>query len=472
VSTAPRIRRGVFALLFAGVAVHAALEHGGSVATADWLRAGIRAVAIGLLAWRAATKGELRFAWALVTFSTLLWAAADLVWSHAHTDTADVLYFSSYATGYPGLVLLLRGNMARPLQAWLALDGILAGLTVGALLAGAVYHSMQVSDAAVPLLTLGCDVLLLTTVAFAFAMSGWRPSAGWWVLGASQVLLAVLDAIEATGSVPVDGLLDSLWLLGFVLCCLAAWCPNGREHRTPTGWASAAAPIVGSALSIAVLVHAGLARDGALTVCLAGAALLVGIVRALLILDENFRLLHNARAEATTDKLTGLPNRRALVCDLDAASAAGRHTLAFFDLDGFKEYNDAFGHPAGDALLQRLAPALAAVGGRSYRLGGDEFCLLVEGALDEDHPQIRRAVDALTEHGDGFSIGASFGLVVLPDDATDATEAMLSRRPYKDVMAHADAVEELRRCAGSQFDPRLVEVVAVVAANLDTVVSG
>ncbi|CAN5140377.1 hypothetical protein BH20ACT13_BH20ACT13_08130 [soil metagenome] len=47
-----------------------------------------------------------------------------------------------------------------------------------------------------------------------------------------------------------------------------------------------------------------------------------------------------------------------------------------FDLDGFKGYNDAFGHPAGDALLARLGSKLAAVptsARGAYRLGGDEF---------------------------------------------------------------------------------------------------
>ena len=51
-----------------------------------------------------------------------------------------------------------------------------------------------------------------------------------------------------------------------------------------------------------------------------------------------------------------------------------------FDLDGFKAYNDAYGHPAGDALLVRLGAAgsEAAVDGRgtAYRMGGDEFCVL------------------------------------------------------------------------------------------------
>jgi len=69
-------------------------------------------------------------------------------------------------------------------------------------------------------------------------------------------------------------------------------------------------------------------------------------------------MLESSRHEAVTDALTGLGNRRRLMHDLEASMEAeegSADTLALFDLDGFKRYNDAFGHPAGDALLQRLA---------------------------------------------------------------------------------------------------------------------
>ena len=144
---------------------------------------------------------------------------------------------------------------------------------------------------------------------------------------------------------------------------------------------------------------------------------------------ENFALLRSARHEALTDKLTNLPNRRALLQDLEVACHSRRpHSLVFFDLDGFKDYNDAFGHPAGDALLGRLGPALAAVGGRAYRLGGDEFCLLLEGAVADGHPLVQRAVEALSARGDGFSIGASHGLVVMPEDARRRDRGAARRR--------------------------------------------
>ena len=67
--------------------------------------------------------------------------------------------------------------------------------------------------------------------------------------------------------------------------------------------------------------------------------------------------------------------------------------LALFDLDGFKQYNDSFGHPAGDALLVRLAERLKAATeglGSVYRMGGDEFCLLASAALGEGDDLVLR----------------------------------------------------------------------------------
>jgi diguanylate cyclase (GGDEF)-like protein len=134
---------------------------------------------------------------------------------------------------------------------------------------------------------------------------------------------------------------------------------------------------------------------------------------------------------ATTDALTGIGNRRKLLADLHSQLATASHArpllLMLFDLNGFKAYNDNFGHPAGDALLARLGAALqAAMRGRggAYRLGGDEFCILAAVGPDGTEPTVAAAEAALTEHGDGFSITASYGAVVLPTDSRDPSEAL------------------------------------------------
>jgi two-component system, cell cycle response regulator len=103
------------------------------------------------------------------------------------------------------------------------------------------------------------------------------------------------------------------------------------------------------------------------------------------------------------------------------------HALMLFDLDGFKQYNDRYGHPAGDALLTRLGDRLTMAveeGGRAYRLGGDEFCVLAQGAHSGLHELAERARAALVEDEPGVQILSSFGMVVLPDETSDITLAL------------------------------------------------
>jgi diguanylate cyclase (GGDEF)-like protein len=135
---------------------------------------------------------------------------------------------------------------------------------------------------------------------------------------------------------------------------------------------------------------------------------------------------------ANTDGLTGLDNRRRLSVALEQATRAASLDrpllLAMYDLDGFKHYNDTYGHPAGDALLVRLSQRLSGSldeRARAYRMGGDEFCVV--GALtsaDEALDVASRAAEALHEHGDGFTVSASYGAVLLPIETDDATEAL------------------------------------------------
>ncbi len=123
---------------------------------------------------------------------------------------------------------------------------------------------------------------------------------------------------------------------------------------------------------------------------------------------------------ANFDALTGLANRRKLTADLErrlAAPSPEPFALALFDLNGFKAYNDAFGHPAGDTMLARLGRALAAaVGpdGACYRAGGDEFCVIATGATDA---VFQRAREALAVDGEWFAIEAEYGEVHLPTEA-------------------------------------------------------
>jgi diguanylate cyclase (GGDEF)-like protein len=134
-----------------------------------------------------------------------------------------------------------------------------------------------------------------------------------------------------------------------------------------------------------------------------------------------------SRRLALTDDLTGLGNRRRLLVDLERAIETGTDrspaALAMFDLDGFKAYNDTYGHPAGDALLARLGARLAArFEGTAYRIGGDEFCLLLHGSPAELEQALASALATLTDDDD--AIRSSCGFVLLPREARDAASAL------------------------------------------------
>jgi diguanylate cyclase (GGDEF)-like protein len=145
---------------------------------------------------------------------------------------------------------------------------------------------------------------------------------------------------------------------------------------------------------------------------------------------ENARLAATRGEQARTDALTGLGNRRALNDDLATALSAGEQvalTLALFDLDGFKNYNDTFCHPAGDALLARLGEGLQAAmngAGAAYRMGGDEFCIVTPIEQPKAAALVALAAAALTETGDGFQIGCSYGTAMIPQEASTPGDAL------------------------------------------------
>ncbi|MGO9789061.1 MAG: HD domain-containing phosphohydrolase [Solirubrobacteraceae bacterium] len=173
------------------------------------------------------------------------------------------------------------------------------------------------------------------------------------------------------------------------------------------------------------------------------------------------RLAATNRKHAVTDALTGLRNRRALIEDLDAAvdAATTRQPLllALFDLDGFKQYNDTFGHAAGDALLARLSRALRSACGEratAYRVGGDEFCVLAREVEDDGAELLNSATAALSEKAERWNVGSSAGVVWLPAEASNASDAL----GVADVRMYAK--KSSRASAGRQATDALLRVLS------------
>jgi diguanylate cyclase (GGDEF)-like protein len=201
--------------------------------------------------------------------------------------------------------------------------------------------------------------------------------------------------------------------------------------------------------------------------------------------------------DATTDALTGLGNRRKLFADMEQRQARldrqGILTVGIFDLDGFKAYNDTFGHPAGDALLARLGGRLStSVGasGETYRIGGDEF--VVTTAAADGERVLEAAQLALTDHGAGFAIGCSRGGAQIragvtleqalhiadqrlyankrssrPGSGTETKDALLQvlAEQNRSLVTHVGHVADLAAmtAAGMNLGPRQVELTRLAA---------
>jgi diguanylate cyclase (GGDEF)-like protein len=183
---------------------------------------------------------------------------------------------------------------------------------------------------------------------------------------------------------------------------------------------------------------------------------------------ENEQLLGISRIEASTDALTGLGNRRAMTDALSDAvthqPTGGELILGIFDLNGFKQYNDTFGHAAGDALLTRLGgrlrEAVARVGS-AYRMGGDEFCILASSTPDDAEALLDAARVALTDSGDNWEITCSQGAVWIPSEAAISTAALqiADERMY--------ANKACRSAAGHQIADVLLQVLNEQEHDLD-----
>jgi two-component system, cell cycle response regulator len=155
------------------------------------------------------------------------------------------------------------------------------------------------------------------------------------------------------------------------------------------------------------------------------------------------------RVQALTDPLTRLGNRRKLTADVERRLAGGEGgsplSLVLLDLDRFKQYNDAFGHGAGDDLLVDLAAQLTAAladAGAAYRLGGDEFCVTSSSGPQALESTLEEALLALRSASAGEAVGASYGTVLIPDEARELGEALhiADQRMY----AHKRGREESR----------------------------
>jgi diguanylate cyclase (GGDEF)-like protein len=393
-----------------------------------------------------------RAAWLAMGMGLACWSLGELYYtlflegSHgasAGITPADGLYLTMYPCMYAALMLLVGANL-RELRVSMWLDGLIAGLAAAALASALILppilegaHGDTVSVAVSLAYPIGDILLLMFTIA-ALGMTGWRPGRVWLLIAASMLLNAIADSVyvyqTATGAHTPDSWLEGLWPASAVLLAVAAWAPWPRVARKRIeDWRLVLVPAVSllAALGVLVLGNFPAVQLTPVAVALAATTVLAVCVRLMVTVHENLTMLAGSRNLALTDSLTGLSNRRQLMEDLHlACSIAGPDRswrLVMYDLNGFKRYNDTFGHPAGDALLERLAQKLRASvadHGTAYRMGGDEFCVLLDGTDADKQALEQRSVQALSAHGPGYAIGAAHGGVSIPREACEPSAAL------------------------------------------------
>lgn len=419
-----------------------------------------------LCAWRAAgMSGAERLGWRLIAAGTIVWTTADAYWSLWLSSEAkipvpspaDVGYLGAAVLYFAGIALLIRHRMP-DVPRTLVADGVTAALAGGAVSAALVLKVVvdhlggSTISAATNLAYPVLDLILLGLVLAAFSMRRWRFDRTWALLGAAIASFWIADSLylvtNAHGTYSFPSRFDVGWVAAMVLFAAAAWQPSpsladdaiGEGPRTASVL-EIALPQVFGLVSLGVLVAGTMTYVTPAAVGLAAASLLCVMARLAMTFTDNLGLLRVSRVEAMTDVLTGLANRRALALDLQRLIPVADHehplVLALFDLDGFKAYNDTYGHPAGDALLARLGARLAgAVSGlgHAYRMGGDEFCVLIEPGELVAEPIIAAAARALSEGGADPGIGSTYGTVVLPLEADNPSDALriADQRMYAD----------------------------------------
>jgi len=420
------------------------------------------AAALTLL--RAATVRRERAAWAAIGGALALWALGDLLVriltaggrELAIPSVADGFYVAFYPCVALGLLLLVRARVrvASPVV-WL--DGLVAALAIAAVAALLVVDPLAevtgdtVAQVATNLAYPVADLLVAVCVAGWLAVRCGRLGRDMLLLSAGLLVSAFADAVYLveTASGPYDegGPLTSAYLLASLLVGWSAWQPAAPVAVLREAGHRVVVPVVAGVACLVVLVADHHAPVATAAVWLAAAGLATVLVRFVVTFRAAQRLLAERAGQALTDPLTGLGNRRALDDEL-AAVAEGRRgeeerLVALLDLDGFKRFNDTFGHAAGDELLARAGARLGAVaraaGGAAYRLGGDEFCLLAP-ARDGDDGGVRLLVAAAAALGEashgGERVAASAGCAVLaPDGEPDRALALADARMYAEKAA-------------------------------------
>ncbi|MEV4281734.1 putative bifunctional diguanylate cyclase/phosphodiesterase [Actinoplanes xinjiangensis] len=475
------------------------------------------ALAVVLVGLRT-VSGRPRLGWILLGVGLTMRVLGDVTWAAlvlsyganlSLPSAGDAFYFVHYLT-VTVAVLILSRRAGAPSKVGLIDTAITtAGLLLPAWMFAVEPYLRDTSTSspaavATAVAYVVCCLMLFACVARLLFVGGYQ-GRGYTLTAAALVTLVLgdivyLTEVSRTGSTVAGGLVYLLWTSAYVLFGLAVRYPlTSRQRRladetltwqrcvvfmlvavsAPALWifhgqASAlnGSPVV-PAVIVAVLsvlliirlaIVARVAQRRAAELARRSTALDTALTRQQALQDElAYRALH--------DPLTGLGNRAMLTDHLENAlqnSTAGT-SLLLCDLDGFKDVNDTYGHPAGDHLLveasgrlQQLAPA----GCTLVRLGGDEFVALIpDSAADNALELARSIVTTLAQpylvDGHLLHVTTSVGLVVT-DGPTTAS----------DVLRDADLALYAAKNAGKNTAVRFAPPLRAAQLSQNAMVTG
>jgi diguanylate cyclase len=449
------------------------------------------------LCWLAVSRvGFRRWEVLLAALAVTLLAAGDTwyvpltsSWSPQFPSAGDVGYLAFYVLMLVKMAMLVRRDaQGQARSVWL--DCAVGSLGAAAVLA-VVLNPVLVSAMAGPpsvaevvsVAYPSFDLLLVAAVIGMVAVRGLRGGDRLTLLIAGLMLYAVADVIYAlqmsANPEVTSSPLDARWTIAITLIALYVdgtargdgapeeeVSPAISEATTPARATALIMPAVATAAGLGVLLVSSRVHLSTLAVVLAAVTLLAAAARTQLAFRHIVQMADLLR-QATTDRLTGLPNRRALYVQAGVLLAAPEHrrqALLVLDLDRFKEVNDSLGHHTGDQLLIQVGARLGEhlrAGDLLVRLGGDEFAVLLQDAAHEQAAAVAAKLRAaLTEPFNLEDIAVhssvSIGIALFPGDGRDLSTLLRKAdvAMYK-AKASGDGQHVYGRSDDSDFATRL-----------------
>jgi len=435
-------RVGVFLLLISHLIIRVAFQLPSIVP--DLIIFNLIALLAAYVAWKSPRLND-RLARIAITFAIFLWALGS-TFSTANSfydfqiseKLIDVTYIAFYPLMIIGIIRALA--VTKKVTALELLDTAIIALGTSSVISSLLLRPAQLRfdgenyEVFLSILYPVGDLVLVATCLSLIILQ--HRSLRGLSLFLGVLIFALTDLffllLSATTGYEFAALTDDGWLLGLVLIANALYLHGGEteipELRINT-WATTFALIISSS----ILAYGAFRANyfPAFVLIISFLTISLAFLRMALALRDA-KMVSEDREHARTDELTGLPNRRRFIAELELLRRR-TGTLLLLDLDGFKTVNDNYGHEVGDQLLKQITLRFNRVlpnGVLIARLGGDEFGVVVYGNpnIGNDVALALRATCTypFTLSVGDVKVGVSIGSVTT-EGPTSTKEALLKR---------------------------------------------